>query len=202
MSTILYIPFVLASLFLMYVTWNNFQKTSTMDSWIPTEATIHKPINKDGKDNIYFRYFVDGAPYFSRLTQDPIVANELSNVKKIKVWVNPNKPEQATAVKGWNRMSWILLAFTVSFTSFLIAHILKRSTEITLLGNKQKPKENTNAFIEISTETTVIENRKKWATILFGISLVSFLFIFTYVFYSQFSDAYSLCFIEKIKILD
>lgn len=132
----------LVSLFLLYKSADIGYSIYRMKDWRQVEAQVLSSsldINKDDEVDTYrslvsYQYPFEGKRYqgdrigfgymHSNMDRHVEVADKLKYAKRIKVWVDPLKPEESAIAQGWNQTAVFFLCFSLLWTGIVGGSIL------------------------------------------------------------------------------
>ena len=128
------------ALFLIWKVGDTFYKINQMKNWESHEAKVlsvrldkKRDSNGDDPDTyrviISYEYQIAGEKhkgdriafgYFhSNMDRHFQVAEKLKYAKQIRVWVNPDQPNESAIAQGWNETAVFFLFFAIAFSSII-----------------------------------------------------------------------------------
>lgn len=137
------------ALFLIWKVADTYHKINQMKNWEAYEAAVlntrlDKKVDSFDEDPdtyrviISYQYEVDGQRYkgdriafgyfHSNMDRHFQVAEKLKYAKRIRVWVNPDEPNESAITQGWNETAIFLLFFAMAFSSIIFFSIFWEAT--------------------------------------------------------------------------
>ena len=132
------------ALFLVWKVADTYHKINQMENWEAHEARV-LDVRLDTKEDsfdddpdtyrviISYQYELGGQTYkgdriafgyfHSNMDRHFQVAEKLKYAKRIRVWVDPNDPNESAIAQGWNETAVFLLFFAIMFSSIIFFSI-------------------------------------------------------------------------------
>lgn len=131
--TIFFIPFVITTIGMLFLSISSLIKAQQTRKWIPVEATVQnverkgtttKKGNYQTKTYVTYKYDIGGNKYegckisidnnfnFSK-DQEPTIFDKISSAKVIRIFINPKNANDAVIVRGFSKNLFYLFLTTI-----------------------------------------------------------------------------------------